>query len=387
MNLLRLFGFSWYHNDMKNILQKYDRLLTLVVMSVALAGSVFVVTNIKIQETNAGARQSALAFESITTLAENVAEQRKHCMETEAENLLCMGEYYDRIVEEQGVEVAFDDIKARYAVSPFVQSSCHQLSHEIGHSAAHLYKTPSLAFTHGDTFCWSGYYHGVMETIVEDVGEEALASSISTVCDNIPGKDIYSFEYYNCVHGLGHGVMASTGGELFDALALCGNLTGVWERSSCAGGVFMENIMNENRGGSPKYLKNDDLMYPCNASPEEYKPACYAMQTSHVLYVVKGDFSKVFEACASGEEGYRGTCYQSIGRDASGSSVSDKNKTKATCLLGATGEAQENCVIGAAKDFVSYYHSDKEANAFCDILKPSLTKTCRAVVKSYYASF
>src|SRR5437867_2527136 len=104
-----------------------------------------------------------------------------------------------------------------------------------------------------------------MERAVSLMGIEKAEKSLNNFCTQIPGKDHYSFDYYNCVHGLGHGIMSITRNELFDSLKICDNLTGSWERQSCWGGAFMENVMADNRNHTTKYLKLDDLLYPCNA--------------------------------------------------------------------------------------------------------------------------
>ena len=309
------------------------------------------------------------------------------CIHEGREDFKCYKAYYADLVGKQGVTSAFVDLKARYASSSAVRAECHQITHVLGRTGAKLAGGVGKAFAQGDPMCWSGYYHGVMEEVLRDVGKEALASKINDICTDIPGKAKYSFGYYNCVHGLGHGVMQLFDGDLFASLKACDLLSGEWEQSSCGGGVFMENIMIESRGGVSQYLKKDDLIYPCNAAPELHKSQCYLMQTSHILEVVKGDFGKVFTACESAEDAYKATCYQSLGRDASGRSVSNADQTKAVCMLGLDQFAQENCVIGAVKDFISFYHSDKEANHFCDILEPSLAATCRSVATSYYSTF
>jgi hypothetical protein len=227
----------------------------------------------------------------------------------------------------------------------------------------------------------------VMETIIKGIGVDALSKKMNDICSDVPGKSSYSFSYYNCVHGLGHGVMLIYTNDVLASLAACGDLTGSWERSSCAGGVFMENIMIESRGGQSQFLKKDDPLYPCDASPTEYKTPCYLMQTSHMLVAAGDDFAKVFAQCGTTEEAYRATCYQSLGRDASGRTVSDAPRTKATCMLGGDAFARENCVIGAVKDFVSYFHSDVQAKVFCASLSPELEKVCSSTAQSYYATF
>jgi hypothetical protein len=91
--------------------------------------------------------------------------------------------------------------------------------------------------------------------------------------------------------------------------------------------------------------------------------------------------------CGQVEEQFRDTCYTSLGRDASGNSISDVDKTRGKCLIGPTEEAQKYCVHGAAMDFVSYYHSDQQAKKLCNSLPANLLSDCLDVVKNYYATF
>jgi hypothetical protein len=321
------------------------------------------------------------------TYEEYAQKPTPNCIIEGREDLPCYDVFYTNYVQQYGVPAAFADLKKRYESTASVRGECHQITHVIGRMGAKLAGGVGEAFSQGDAMCWSGFYHGVMEGILEEVGIEALPEKLNTVCSSIPGKEVYSFGYYNCVHGLGHGVMQLYENDLPESLAVCGTLDGEWERSSCAGGVFMENIMIEDRGGVSEYLKSEDPVYPCNAVADEYKGDCYLMQTSHMLTAFDEDFSKVFAACDGVEILHRGTCYQSVGRDASGRSISDAEQTKNTCMLGRDRFAQENCIVGAVKDFVSYFHSDVESKQLCTLLQPDLRKVCEDVTRDYYATF
>lgn len=301
----------------------------------------------------------------------------------------CWSDRYKTIVQQQSTRAAFTDIKKSYKKYDFVRSQCHQLVHVMGREAAIKYKDIVQAYDQGDNFCWSGYYHGVMEGIAGTMEPEELTASLTTICASAKQKHPYGFYHYNCVHGLGHGLMAINSNKLFDVLNMCQNFTDSWERESCYSGTFMENIMGEvNPHHKTVYLKADDAMYPCTAVETQYKQQCYLMQTSHALTVVNRDFSKVFSLCANVEQPYDITCYQSLGRDASGQSVSNVATTKATCLLGSTDTARTNCVDGAVKDFISYHHSDKQGIELCKSFEDSsLQNSCLATAKSYYSTF
>ncbi len=299
----------------------------------------------------------------------------------------CYNPYYKALTRDRGIPAAMADLKARYVANDaFVVSQCHQLTHVIGRVAADLYPSAGEAFSHGDPFCWSGYYHGVMEGLLAQMGD-GVTANLNTVCDTIEGKAVYSFDYYNCVHGLGHGLMYVRSNELFQSLELCDILNGQWERSSCYGGAFMENIIADEVNHFAKYLKNEDPLYPCDAVADSYKSACWLMHTSHMLKAVGGDFTKVFELCSAVEEPHTNTCYQSLGRDASGRSVSNVEQTTQWCLLGNDERQRSNCIIGAVKDFISYHHSDIEARALCRALPENFQSVCYQTTEAYYRYF
>jgi len=226
-----------------------------------------------------------------------------------------------------------------------------------------------------------------MEGILEKTSSQDLPRVINNICESIPGKDVYSFDYYNCVHGLGHGVMYITQNELFDGLLLCDSLEGEWERESCYGGVFMENVITDFENHFTSYLKPEEPLYPCTVVAEKNKHACYLMQTSYVLKTNGYNFRDAFVQCSKVEEEHKNTCYQSIGRDASGSTVSDIGRTSAYCMLGEYPRQQNNCVIGAVKDFISYFHSNVQAKQLCKVFSTDTEEICLSTANFYYQSF
>jgi hypothetical protein len=302
------------------------------------------------------------------------------CTDERVNDFSCYKGRMESVTSSLGAQVALADLKRLYENNPLVRSQCHQLAHAIGNTVAQ--NTPDIAdaFVNGDSICWSGYYHGVVEKYVERRGQEGFQKNADNLCAKVPSKNVYGFDYYNCVHGVGHGVMAITKNHLFDALALCKNLSGNWEKESCYGGVFMENIMSDNRNHYATYLKPDDLLYPCNAVDSEYKEECYKMQTSYALTKNGQDFGKLFELCASAEEGYQRTCAQSIGRDASGQSISNKERTIAWCALAKNPTQESDCYVGAVKDYVSYFHSDVQARALCFAILPQYQEHCESAL-------
>lgn len=181
--------------------------------------------------------------------------------------------------------------------------------------------------------------------------------------------------------------MELDGDDVFGSLKTCDNLTGSWEKQSCYSGVFMENIIVFGRDGSAPDLKPADPIYPCTSVADAYKFQCYLGQTSFVLQQNGGNFKKTFDVCASVEGSFRDVCGQSIGRDGANYAGHDAQRTKTTCDLATAEQDTLNCVIGAVKEFISYYHSIDQANAYCNILSESEKQTCLTTGKQYFTLF
>ncbi len=189
-----------------------------------------------------------------------------------ATDYACYQQRYQDLVRDSGVDVAFAQLKDEYANNDFVRSGCHQLTHVIGRAAADLYGDLPTTYSHGDSFCWSGYYHGAMETFVARIGPEKISQEATAICAELgQEREIYSFDHHNCVHGLGHGFMVIRDNEVFESLRTCDAFMYTRERESCYGGVFMENLMAQNNPNHPsKYLKADRPLYPCTDVESRY---------------------------------------------------------------------------------------------------------------------
>ena len=88
----------------------------------------------------------------------------------------------------------------------------------------------------------SGCYHGVLEAYFlsqPTVGQAQVAA----VCNGQIKADEKLILKFQCVHGLGHGLMMYLDHNLPKALQYCDYQAADWDRQSCYGGVFMENII------------------------------------------------------------------------------------------------------------------------------------------------
>jgi len=326
-------------------------------------------------------------------LALSAPDSLADCQGAATKSYKCYATYYAKKAFYDGSKAAVEEMEAAYTTDDYIKAECHQLTHVVGRTAYEKDGNLQKAYESGDNFCWSGFYHGAIEQAISEQGADKVRDNAANICQAFADKQMYSFDHFNCVHGLGHGLMAVAGYNLFDGLKYCDSTRTSWERESCYGGVFMENVMVASRGdGTTAYLDPSRPLYPCTDVDTLYKQQCYLMQTSYILQHNGYNFADAFKWCAQADADFVSTCYQSAGRDASGSTNSDIVRTVANCRasVGITGDddrAVRNCMLGAERDFVSYYHDDAKAKQLCEAFGDEYVNQCKVDVASYYSTF
>jgi mono/diheme cytochrome c family protein len=250
---------------------------------------------------------------------------------------------------------------------------CHRIAHALGAGGlAHYDGDVGSAFVDGSAVCWSGYYHGILERAFAGVSEEDLPAVSRRLCESAQVRRT-DFIAYQCVHGLGHGLMIYTDYDMPMSLETCDALVTSWDQTSCTGGVFMENLQTS-YGTLSKWLRADDPLYPCPTVAERHKLYCYLMVTSRILDVVGGDWKKTVEWCNKAEPNWVATCFQSLGRDASGRSLQDSAEIVRICALAKEMESQ--CIYGAARDITSMDAGARRSSKFCYAVSARLQAGC-----------
>lgn len=248
---------------------------------------------------------------------------------------------------------------------------CHQTAHVLGRIAFELFG--ALAFSLSGHECHSGGYHGATEAFFSDHGTSNLHSDITLICST----GLNQFFRHQCVHGVGHGLMAWTNYELLDALGLCSGLTGREDQESCYSGVFMENVVGGLSGsmGHITEFLSDDPHFPCNILEQRYVPPCYFYQTSHMQTLFGADFQKIAEACAEAPQTAHRLCFQSMGRDVGGATRGNPELAIKSCSQVAVLENRLDCQDGAVQDSFWDAGGADDALGFCRMLVGERDKT------------
>jgi cytochrome c553 len=287
----------------------------------------------------------------------------------------CYKQAFGNVAYYEGPKRALADLAAAMRSNPVVDGGCHQIAHEIGHAAyARYHDDAAKALANGSMTCWSGYYHGVIERAFGGVPRAKVAARARTLC---AGAELRTstFLLYQCVHGLGHGLMIYSRNDLPYSLRVCDRLATVWDQSSCTGGVFMQNFLPGPMQLAPtKWLSKTNLIYPCNAVAERDKLYCYLMVTSRILPEVDYRWPVAVRWCRRSERAWVTTCFQSLGRDASGFTV--QNPPRIVSICRQAGDMERECVYGAARDLTANDANARRATRLCLLVPPGMRSYC-----------
>jgi hypothetical protein len=190
-----------------------------------------------------------------------------------------------------------------------------------------------------------------------------VAAAAKRLCSTFP-PGTSSFLLYQCVHGLGHGLMIYSADDLPFSLKVCDALQSKFDQVSCTGGVFMQNFaVGVSAMVQTRYVKKNDLLYPCDAVGQRDKLYCYLQATERILPAVGYDWAKAASWCRRAGSQWVRICFQSYGRDASGFTVEATRPLLKICRT--AGSMESECIYGAARDIANNAPDGRQAAAFC----------------------
>jgi len=287
----------------------------------------------------------------------------------------CLEQAFGNIAFRTSGKEALALMEQRGAARPEIKAGCHRIAHMIG--AAVLAREDGdtgAALADGDSTCWSGFYHGLLERALAPArSAHELGTLISTLCD--PTEQAWPpFTHYQCLHGLGHGLMLRTGYALDTSLDMCTRLPDGWSRQSCDGGVFMESFSPSLSDEPPPFDANDPLA-PCPRVAESHKLYCYLQVADNLVRGTGYDWNRMAAACETETNaGWRAICFQGYGRQASGNNYGRPESVAELCVTAGIGES--DCVYGAARDIASNAASGAPAASFCRVIARHLVPRC-----------
>lgn len=315
-------------------------------------------------------------------------------------------------LREGGAGAALALLDRLAALDEDVRREGHMYAHGIGIAALPSPDEVGRVFASCTPDFQSGCYHGVIQSYflaVQRGGGEVTTATVDALCGDYRGPPANSFLLFQCTHGLGHGLTILNRHDLPRALAACDLISREWERESCYGGAFMENVVNETHphhliaegtGSAPaghgeghghddhgdtatastwRALDANDLHYPCSRMDAKYLNACYTIQTAAMLHFTGQDHGRAAAECARAPERVRETCFVSLGRDLSGIAAADPGAAMRLCGL-AEPAFQPTCNSGVVQSLVNLNTSSEIGLSYCRLVPADSKRACYRAV-------
>jgi hypothetical protein len=250
----------------------------------------------------------------------------------------CLGDGIAALSSAGNIALAMSTLDRIVHSDPSLILLGHPLAHALGYAVRSTPATATRLLSECDDRYQSGCYHGILQRYFDArIGLPLAQSVLLAPCDGLRGTR-EQFRLFDCLHGVGHGLMMYHRYDANASLKDCDRLASDWDQRSCYSGVFMENNMGARLqmfadeqlgmhrhsmpGPSVVLFKSNDLNYPCDATPARYRRECYELQADLILPAVKHDYRKAGAVCdGAGTPDLVRECYLGLGRNASGAAA------------------------------------------------------------------
>jgi hypothetical protein len=254
-----------------------------------------------------------------------------------------------------GTEKALARLEDLAAHDESLTQDLHHYVHELGAFSYSHYGDADKAFHRCDKRLDSGCYHGVVLGYLRD-RDEFRPKDLAAFCNGgvIDATEPESLRF-QCLHGLGHGLMAFFDRDLRRSLRSCDILPRELDRGSCQGGAFMEDAMS---GAGRREALNDR----CSGVAEKHKASCYvyAPRSRELLREPRA----AFEECDRAPGPYVGACYQGVGGAIGVLTGWDPREAHELCVVGSRPHRSQ-CFEGMVAGLLGRRQRTDEAFALC----------------------
>jgi hypothetical protein len=303
----------------------------------------------------------------------------------------CLGDGIAALSSAGNIALAMGTLDRIVHSNPSLILLGHPLAHALGYAVRSTPATATRLLSECDDRYQSGCYHGILQRYFDArIGLPLAQSVLLAPCDGLRGTR-EQFRLFDCLHGVGHGLMMYHHYDANASLKDCDRLASDWDQRSCYSGVFMENNMGAHLqmfaderlgmhrhsmpGSSVVLFKPDDLNYPCDATPARYRRECYQLQADLILLAVRQDYRKAGAACdGAGTPDLVRECYVGLGRNASGAAAFQYAGIKKRCdQIASAGVAF--CYEGAVRHLAYAPSELPRGVAFCKSLPEGETRS------------
>ena len=277
------------------------------------------------------------------------------------------------VLKSKGAEAALADLDIAIMSNPAYPGVCHAVAHDLGHEALRLADgDTSKVLNARNDVCGGGFMHGAVEAKLGESGD--ISQDIWSIC--APDQD------GSCLHGVGHGVMFATKGDVEQSMDLCDQLSGLTQGARCAEGLMMQlwnaDAAAGHAGAGAK--KPADALRICPEVREPYGSACWFYSPTLILGQNPDGWSQVAEWCTTEvPEGGREMCTMGLGSRAVKYHTEDISKAGSYCQMLPDGYLN-SCLSGMGSYWAVHWKGERARVTVCDEMKDEeLADRCRSV--------
>jgi hypothetical protein len=292
-----------------------------------------------------------------------------------------------------GVRLAMDSLQALVAHDGGLQRRGHHLAHSLGRLAVAERGDLSVLGECTPVF-QSGCFHGAMEGYFLN-GGSADPVSVHQICPQRPGPGQPGYEVLECWHGLGHGLMVQSRGDISQALPLCDALESPAWRRECQDGVFMERAIRAaaparaaaadgdahgaHGASSAAPLSTAQLQQLCGGVDARYQPSCWLYQPSILVGIHGLEPGPVLRACDGAPAAAMRDCYRGYGKTFLAARSEDTRAMIRACRGGDRPRATD-CLLGGVEYLTDQAWTADPGIAFCRQLPDDAKPACYELI-------
>jgi hypothetical protein len=237
------------------------------------------------------------------------------------------------ILHSQGLGAALDSLAARAERDTALQRDGHQMAHRLARQAVAGRSGDAAVIAGCRPVFASGCYHGVVEAAVRQAGR-IDTPSLERLCATVETGGAGPGGTFECLHGLGHGLLGALRHDLPATLRACDALSTPRRAASCHAGAFMEGVIAavqpaavheghvhpaEHPAAPPRMaLDPADPYSPCRAWGDPYADACWLFQGFVILRANGFDAARALRVCDDAPDGRAPRCYEAVGHQLTG---------------------------------------------------------------------
>lgn len=284
------------------------------------------------------------------------------------------------LIQKQDPKAALSELSVQMKSDPRIYRSCHPLAHIIGQESYKKYNNFSSAMRYQDEVCASGYLHGVMEAYF-DSQKESVSTVLKTVCSD---PSVPAYLSGNCYHAIGHGLMYYSANNLPKSLSLCLQLGVGNPQKRCTEGVYMENFNTDRKLHPSKFLKTEDLFYPCDDSKLSRHEICYFYAPVFYLSLHPEDYTGALSWCETSGS-FKYTCADGLGSRIMKENIDRPGFVEKIC--DSNSVLRNSCIAGIVSYYSVNFNSLAKTRDMCQTLSQQDQQACIVAVNAHRGMF